>query len=152
MAAMRRALAPRHRGPRRMADAAMDRRALLHVHRARSGACGLWADQRRCGQIRRVVHPPETYAGQRRDIKALAAGKVIECGASLAPIARMLLSTPVITTRRPAFKARYPMRATAAALIIGCSAISLAPATLKKSVAVAPGHNVVTVTPVARSS
>jgi hypothetical protein len=31
---------------------------------------------------------------------------VIECGANLAPIARMLLSTPAITTRRPAFKAR----------------------------------------------
>jgi len=48
----------------------------------------------------------KTEVNQRRDIKALAAGNVIECGASLAPIARMLLSTPVITTRRPAFKAR----------------------------------------------
>src|SRR5436189_21402 len=44
------------------------------------------------------------------------------------------------------------MRATAAALITGRRAMSFAPAALKKFVAVAPGHNVVTVTPVPRSS
>ncbi len=48
------------------------------------------------------------------------------------------------------------MRATAAALIIGRSgpvgAAGPTPAIAKKSVAVAPGHSVVTVTPVPRNS
>src|SRR5438128_7211868 len=152
VAALRRSLPPRRCRHRCVADAAMDRRALLHVRCARSRACGVWPDQRRRGQIRRVVRRFGADAGQRRDIKALVAGKVIECGASLLATARILFSSPVITTRRPALEARYPIRATAAALIAGRRAISSAPATLKKLVAVAPGHSVVTVTPVARSS
>lgn len=43
---------------------------------------------------------------QRRDIRALVAGKVIECGASRLAAARILLAAPATTTRRPVFNPR----------------------------------------------
>jgi MatE len=102
VAAICRSVAACDRRRRGMADAAMDGRA----PRARAGAGLLWSGQRRGGQIRRMVHRGEEDASQRRDSKALVAGKVMVCGANLPATARMPFSIPVITTRRPVLQAR----------------------------------------------
>ena len=106
MATMRRDLAAPDRHNRGLANAALDWGFGPYVHCPRSRPGCIRFGQRRCGQGRRVVHWAEADTAQRCDIRALVAGKVIECGASRAATARILLSSPVTTTRRPSFRAR----------------------------------------------
>jgi len=73
-------------------------------------AASVWGLQSMADQ-RRAVKPgvftrSRRLTRKRRDIKALAAGKVIECGARPGADRKNVVEHAVLTTRRPAFKAR----------------------------------------------